>query len=75
VPPSDSISARVRSRPSTDRAVIATVAPSAASRMAATVPVPPWLAPVTSATRPFAAFPMAFPSLEVRHFTACLALT
>ncbi len=42
----------VASRPSTVRAVIATLAPSAARRSAIAVPVPPWLAPVTNATRP-----------------------
>src|SRR5205085_9072993 len=38
--------------PSTERAVIATFAPSAANRTAIAVPVPPLLAPVTRATRP-----------------------
>ena len=52
VPPFASIRRLVSSNPSTDRAVIATRAPSAASRTAMAVPVPPWLAPVTRATRP-----------------------
>ncbi|CAB4574797.1 unannotated protein [freshwater metagenome] len=52
VPPICSIRSRVSLRPATLRAVIATLAPSAASRSAIAVPVPPLLAPVTIAVIP-----------------------
>src|SRR5262245_58871433 len=52
VPPTAAISAAHASSPSTDRPLTATRAPSAAYRTAIAVPMPPWLAPVTSATRP-----------------------
>ena len=51
-PPRASMRRLVFSRPSMVRAVTATLAPSAARRMAIAVPVPPWLAPVTRATWP-----------------------
>ena len=64
-PPSSSIITRVRSRPSSERAVIPTLAPSAARRTARPVPLPPWLAPVTSATMP-SHFPLTRSSSD-RH--------
>ena len=57
-PPTSPIRSRVRSSPATVRAVMATCAPSAASRTARPVPVPPRLAPVTSATIPSQLPPM-----------------
>ncbi len=57
VPPTCSTRRRVSSRLSTVRAVIATCAPSAAKWTAIALPVPPLLAPVTSAPRPLHARP------------------
>src|SRR5262249_18295102 len=50
--PIASIRRRVSSSPATLRPLTATLAPSAASRIAIAVPVPPALAPVTTATIP-----------------------
>ena len=51
-PPTSSMRASVSCSPSSERAVIPTLAPSAARRIATDRPVPPRLAPVTSATNP-----------------------